>query len=434
MSMFNLFVVHFKHLGSVHLGDTTGRYDPFEYSSIESRSITTRFVRDSSGQDEDYKKRNELFNGMTGSWANCTDIDGDEETSALSIERIKKKDHPDEMFTTVSCRKVRYRIKESTFAQSQGLVVGIVSTSSNVSIGFRRRQSIRQTWGQNETGIFFLVDHEWEEIKHEYEEYGDMIWMNKDNLILDGKEGVITYMTQTFLRIVYDFATELKLDVTYLFKTVDDSYVNMKALHNELANKDYWGRCKNKKTSPKRRGESKHSRKLTLSYKTYPEAKYPRFCQKSSYALSWNFIQCASDNSHISKMRFMPLEDVAMGLLAERCLIPPSNVKAEQMINLYRSSLEEEKRRIRMGLPAMKRMKIPIPNMNGRIVQHHIYDDLDMKEHHSVTTKLNLHAMLKRKVMFKDKEKKLKRGGKKVFWNRHDKKKSTRNKRRPKAL
>lgn len=82
----------------------------------------------------------------------------------------------------------------------------------------------------------------------------------------------------------------------------------------------------------------------------------------------------------------MPFEDVAMGLIAERCNVQPTNIENEDWIHMYRFGRSEEVWRVNQGMERMPKHKLPKPNMDGgRFVQHRIYDDWDMKEHHKIS-------------------------------------------------
>ena len=60
---------------------------------------------------------------------------------------------------------------------------------------------------------------------------------------------------------------------------------------------------------------------------------FPRYCQGAGFALSRRFLECSGgDGQHIAKARFMPFEDVAMGLIAQRCDVTPTMVEDERMI------------------------------------------------------------------------------------------------------
>lgn len=123
--------------------------------------------------------------------------------------------------------------------------------------------------------------------------------------------------------------------------------------------------------------------KWAVSEKLYPEPRYPRYCQGAGFALSWKFISCAAGPSnHIDNIRFMPFEDVAMGLVGQRCGIVPSMVEDQKLIHMYRTDRSEERERVNQGLPKISKDKLPIPDMDSRIVQHRIYDAWDMREHY----------------------------------------------------
>ena len=127
--------------------------------------------------------------------------------------------------------------------------------------------------------------------------------------------------------------------------------------------------------------------------------------------VSWKFVQCASTQDHIANIRFMPFEDASIGLVAERCGIVPTMVEKKRWINLYRTNSEEEKERVRDGLAKIDKKKLTRPIMLNRIVQHRIYDEWDMKEHHKIVMdpkKYNAES----KVVWYDPEKEEKNGAK----------------------
>ncbi len=372
----------------------------------------------------------------TGSWANCTRTSENTGTSTTitNMEKSRSstqnnrhllqtsntKNDPTTKSTVVSCRTIPYQINLSNLKPSTQMIIGVLSSassgasssSSSSSSGRTRRQSIRDTWADtkqlhNETihnavHVFFLVAGPWtEDIQTEYETYGDLIWIDEEE-VYDGEKSVLTYKTQSFVRIVYDAVTLLKesseytnMDVKYIFKTDDDSYIHVQNLYHQLIEKrhsdddnhnhhqpptDYWGWCQLKKFPPKRDTTAK----WPISYELYPEPFYPRYCQGAGFALSWKFILCASSQGHIANVRFMPFEDASIGLVAERCGIVPTMVEKKRWINLYRTNSEEEKDRVRDGLAKIDKSKLTRPVMLNRIVQHRIYDEWDMLEHHKV--------------------------------------------------
>ncbi len=290
--------------------------------------------------------------------------------------------------------------------------------------------------------IFFLVAGPWDDqISAEYHKYGDLIWIDEEE-VYEGENSVLPYKTQSFIKIMHEVVTMLDLrHVKYIFKTDDDSYVHVNNLYTELIeseneymentvespttaggdgntasdanenanassnasseqqkhkvkqkkDRDFWGWCQLEKFAPKRDA----SVKWPVSYELYPESMYPPYCQGAGFAISRKFMECAAssigngndngnDNSHIANLRFMPFEDVSIGMIAERCNVDPIMVEKKRWINLYRTELEEEKERVREGMPKIDKAKLTRPIMLNRIVQHRIYDEWDMKEHHKI--------------------------------------------------
>jgi hypothetical protein len=360
----------------------------------------------------------------TGSWANCiaeeTSTDRPAPRQLLSSEhREAQPDDTVTRYTTVSCHQIEYRVKLSSFRKAKEIIIGVLSGASG--LGPQHRQTIRHTWANTtqydnptsghttsssvqSVGVFFLVAGPWsKEMQTEFDTFGDLIWINEEE-IYNGEQSVLTYKTQSFIRIVHDLGQELKLDIQYVFKTDDDSYIHIPNLYNELLlsssssssssqqqkennqndihrqARDYWGWCQLNKFPPKRDDTAK----WPVSFELYPEPMYPRYCQGAGFALSWKFITCAATDDNIGKIRFLPFEDAAIGLLAERCSVVPTMVEKRRWINLYRTDLQEEKDRVKYGLAKIDKSKLTKPIMLNRIVQHRIYDDWDMEEHHKL--------------------------------------------------
>lgn len=307
--------------------------------------------------------------GSTGAFADCTE---NTYTSAPS--------HPHQHMITISCHTLPYRVPP--ISSSEQILVGVLSSAGGE--GSERRQSIRETWAKNHL-VLFLVAGPWEDIEDEYNEYNDLIWI-KEEEVYDGEKSVLTYKTMALVKVVHNLASEPQsgLNIQYIFKTDDDSYIQIPLLHKILLEEDheeynYWGNCRRKLYKPLRDQNNKWS----ISYEMYPEPRFPRYCQGAGFALSWKFIQCAAGSeNHIAKIRFMPFEDVAMGLLAQRCGFIPTMVDDQEMFHMYRTDTSEEIHRVNNGLSKIDRHKLPMPDMEGRIVQHRIDGAWDMKEHY----------------------------------------------------
>ena len=318
---------------------------------------------DDEGLDLDHLPPN-----TTGAFANCTKHTIKEATP-----------HPDQKSITLSCHTLSYRMP--AIASSEKILIGVLSTASGDGPG--RRQSIRETWGQKHS-VFFLVAGPWSDISKEYDDNKDLIWIDEEE-VYDGEKSVLTYKTLALVKIVYNLSTNNNLDIKYAFKTDDDSFINVGYLNEYLLDIEheeeynYWGWCMRKMFKPLRGNNDKWA----VSEKLYPEPRYPRYCQGAGFALSWKFISCAAGPSnHIDNIRFMPFEDVAMGLVGQRCGIVPSMVEDQKLIHMYRTDRSEERERVNQGLPKISKDKLPIPDMDSRIVQHRIYDAWDMREHY----------------------------------------------------
>jgi len=303
----------------------------------------------------------------TGAFANCTN-------NSLTTSPP----HQDQHNITLSCHTLPYRIPQ--ISSSEKIFIGVLSAAGGD--GPEKRQSIRESWAKNHS-VYFLVAGPWTSIENEYNEHRDLIWLDEDE-VYNGEKSVLTYKTMAFMKIVHDLSTSQNLEIKYAFKTDDDSFINVAYLHRYLLEMEheeelnYWGWCQRKMFKPLR-GEND---KWAVSYKTYPEPRYPRYCQGAGFALSWKFLSCAAGpGNHIANSRFMPFEDVATGLIGQRCDILPTMVEDPRLIHMYRTDRTEERERVNKGLKKISKKKLPIPDMEGRIVQHRIYDSWDMREH-----------------------------------------------------
>ena len=95
----------------------------------------------------------------------------------------------------------------------------------------------------------------------------------------------------------------------------------------------------------------------------YPEPEYPPFCQGAGIAMSKKFLECAVGTGHISQIRYQPNEDVAIGLLAERCNITPEH-DDRVWIRYHDDEL----------------------TMHKKIVQHYVKTEETMRLHHECVT------------------------------------------------
>ena len=309
---------------------------------------------------------------QTGSWANCTTVTHSTRSDPMS--------HPDEGSIMASCHRIFYRVPLESFERAAGesTIVGVLSSAGGE--GPARRNSIRSTWAKNRAGIFFLVAGPWNQIADEYNQYGDLIWIDEEE-IYSKWESVLTWKTYSFIAIAHELSLKVNGQYSNLFKTDDDSYVYMKRLNEilEAMKPEYYGRCEKWPTPPVRGPNFKWS----MGMQGYPEPYYPRYCQGAGYSLSRSFARCAVEDGHIAHVRYIRFEDVAVGHLAERCNIQ-NIVTSGRYINLFRAGGYKgegsERDRVNFNLPDPDDDSwIPPATMHGKVVQHRIRGPSDME-------------------------------------------------------
>lgn len=311
----------------------------------------------------------------TGSFKNCTvehKTSRAENSTDLALWHSRPP-HPESGMVVLSCRAVHYRAPLSEIEKGgHSVVVGVLSGAGGK--GPLHRDSIRSTWARKRKGIYFIVAGPWEDIVDEYEKYRDLIWIEEDE-VYEGEQSVLPFKTQAFIHILQKYSLPGKAGFQYLFKTDDDSYVDVEFLEETLEENshDYWGCCTTEHYRPLR----SPTRKWRVSFDLYPEQVYPLYCQGAGFAMSRDFVNCMS--MHLGYFRYMPFEDVAVGLLAERCGVTP--VSDFKKIHQYRTQDANEKKQLNNE----KREEIyflPRATMKGKILQHRVKTHYDMYAHH----------------------------------------------------
>jgi hypothetical protein len=192
------------------------------------------------------------------------------------------------------------------------LVVGVVSHHSG------RRQAVRETWAKNVKDIYFVVAGDFRAVEEEFFREKDILWVDTEERYesLWFKTGA---MFAIFYRHIQNF--------DFVLKTDDDSYINLPELQDELTEggegylSEYFGRCHVKRVMPYRPAQEKrlppYFRKFIVDKVTYPEKWYPPYCQGAGYLVGPRFLECIG--REVAHIRFHPFEDVAVGIIAERC-------------------------------------------------------------------------------------------------------------------
>ena len=160
----------------------------------------------------------------------------------------------------------------------------------------------------------------WEDIREEFEFYRDLIWIDEEE-VYKGEQSVLTFKTISYFAIVHLLGSK-EGGWKHAIKTDDDSYVNLKRMEEKLIsnsgefrNLHYYGQCPQFQVSPSR----DKGNKWPVTFQTYPEPKFPLYCQGAGFGLSRELVREAVDGGHVANFRYIPFEDVSIGILVERC-------------------------------------------------------------------------------------------------------------------
>jgi len=237
-------------------------------------------------------------------------------TASLTKGKDSSKRHHGEGQVVISGKKVNYRYPPtfskttSDSIQHMDLVVGVLSSSS--STGTRMRQDIRDTWAKDYKGrVFFVVAGNWSTIEEQFEELQDLIWVD-----MEEEWHHLTYKVQTFYHAVEN---HFGLSYDYLMKTDDDSYVNLPKFQSFIQSqpkKNYYaGKCMWNR-QPIRDPRNRYY----IPEEVYSSSTYPVYAAGDGYLVSKDANKCMLD--YIASIDYMAMEDVATGILADKCSVP----------------------------------------------------------------------------------------------------------------
>lgn len=255
------------------------------------------------------------------------------------------------------------------------IVTGIISIPNAVL----QRQVIRQTWGATNL-IVFIIAGNFEDIQEEFYTYDDIVWLNniedyntgltpKTCCLIHFGASISSYTHNTIVRNTNFSSTSTYPDrptfpIDYIFKTDDDIYANLTQFQMDLSCPasyykddykpifddgdddgerkddhqlihvipstslyspyndpiDYFGILL-ENTKPIRDVKSKFFIPSTI----YQRNNFPTYTVGAGYILSVRFASCAA--YVMETMNVMWWEDVATGLLAEKCHVTPIRAK-----------------------------------------------------------------------------------------------------------
>jgi hypothetical protein len=325
-------------------------------------------------QEEEEEEENPY---ETGSFANCNAQHKTSRSSnvtfTLTTDTSNGRPHPESSLAVISCRSIHYRAPLMEIEKGgHKVAVGVLSGAGGK--GPLHRDSIRSTWASGRKSVYFIVAGPWNDIREEYDKYRDLIWIEEDE-VYEGEESVLPFKTEAFIHILQKYTLPGKAGFEYLFKTDDDSFVDLAKLEKTIGGKkyDYWGCCTTENFKPLR----SPTRKWRVTFDIYPEEYYPLYCQGAGFALSRKFVECMSN--HLAFFRYNPFEDVSIGLLAERCSMVPDTdfVRIKQ----YRTEEAGEKKQLKND-ERKEIFFLPKATMKNKVLQHRVKTHYDMYAHY----------------------------------------------------
>ena len=318
----------------------------------------------------------------TGSFQNCIP---DKKDLGVQTQSFNLNPEQNSGTIAVSCHPVRFRATYSKIQNVGDIIVGVLSAASGS--GPERRSYIRSTWGHTHDGsTFFLVAGPWEDVKDEFTKYGDLIWIDEEE-VYQGEKSVLTFKTISYFAIAHLFGRTVE-DGGWMhaIKTDDDSYVNVRRLKEKLTADDgeyrdlhYYGQCPQFQVLPSRDRESK----WPVTYQTYPEPKFPLYCQGAGFGLSRELVKTAVDEKHVSMLRYMPFEDVSVGILAERSGGERFHATMISGVKVFRADTPKERKCVNYAVPMSKCYEgddtwPPDAQMGTKLIQHRVDGQEDM--------------------------------------------------------
>lgn len=271
---------------------------------LRQRNLVDFYTKEFANEAQLYHQQTQIgptipivpLNVPTGSFANCSATRRFMDATAI----------------TVACRTFRYKVPKTALQSLQEqrnldangttrLLVGVLSVDPI------RREGIRSTWANDlpRHSVYFLLAGDWTpEIEKEQGIHNDLIWFDYTDNYWD-----LMYKVQGFVTLMQGYAANY---FTHLLKADDDSFVNVPLLMSALGSADLVGHIRNS-IAPSRTAGTK----FYLSLDEYPEPKFPPYCCGAGYAISRQFAQCIAQETSI--VRYLKIEDIATGLLAQRC-------------------------------------------------------------------------------------------------------------------
>jgi len=187
--------------------------------------------------------------------------------------------------------------------------VGVLSTAHRPD----DRRRVRKTWAFNRTNVFFLVAGNWTEISDEFQEHGDLLWVDDAESYRGVTVKVLVWLAAVAKHIP---------NYGFIMKTDDDSYIRLHEVEQVVIQQQeqqegqsvYRGNgCRDKDLVIR-----DPDNKWYVPTKLYNDTYYPPYAYGGGYILSKDVNDCAVEHmeQRSNDPSVFPIEDAFVGILA----------------------------------------------------------------------------------------------------------------------
>ena len=233
---------------------------------------------------------------------------------------------------TIACQNFGYKafvsnmnvLNRPRFRRS--LVYVVTHTSA---MGLKQRNAIRRSLEVPGKLYFAVQGPDFEKYRPEMDRFRDIIWIQD----LPGQQQQQQDPSNEHSNTIHSTYNQVMAAAQILIRHGNFKHlvvvnaatvVHYERLETSMAQvdsgRDYLGSCLTDPTPVPR--EDSHK---AIPVGVYPEPYFPPFCMSKGFVLSKAFVACATIAAET--MRFFPKEGIAIGLLAQRCGIDPTNLE-----------------------------------------------------------------------------------------------------------
>jgi hypothetical protein len=212
---------------------------------------------------------------------------------------------------TISGYRMSYfypRIWRAHNQEPRTLVVGVVSNMET----YERRELIRSTWGESQTLVFVVAAQEEAQWEAEMERHNDLLVLVSS----EGKGSRSKFFAPAKTQVLFHALAAHAGKYEYVVKVGDDSFLNPLRLARVIQRQKpgYWGAVVKNTIVDRDFRNSTYVRRSQ-----YAPKYFPAYCHGAGYVLSKPLVDCVASNLALAS--YNPLEDVAIGMLAQHCQV-----------------------------------------------------------------------------------------------------------------